>query len=103
MSPRSIRAARPASRGGNEKAASLPGATVGPISVAPRRADRESWGRVSVQVSDSLTKRVEHQQMNDTHLFINRQHLVLGPRQVEVCLLRFTKNTRQVHFFNDTI
>lgn len=51
MFARPLRAARPQHRGGNEEVASFPRAAVGPISVAPRRADWKSWWRVSVQVS----------------------------------------------------
>lgn len=51
MFARPLRAARPPHRGGNEEVASFPRAAVGPISVAPWRADRKSWWRVSVQVS----------------------------------------------------
>lgn len=46
-----IRAARSSPRAGNEEVAEFSGAAVGPVSVAPRRADWKGWWRVSVQVS----------------------------------------------------
>lgn len=51
MSARTLRAACPPPRGGNEEVASLPRAAVGPLSSAPRRADWKDWWRFSFQVS----------------------------------------------------
>lgn len=51
MSARPVRAAGSPPRAGNEEAAELPGAAVGPVGVAPRRVNWKSRWRVSFQVS----------------------------------------------------
>lgn len=51
MSARPLRAAGAEPRGRNEEVAPLPGAAVGPVSAASRRADRKGRRRLSLQVS----------------------------------------------------